>query len=362
MNKRQDCLFPESMDYCYPTTRYQGSKRKLLSQLRLAFSSLKFESALDLFSGSGSVSYLLRTLRKKVIANDYLLFNANTAKVFLSLITPSELEKCKTILGALLNQRPTRELSLVRDNYSNIFFTDEENKQIDWFCANLEEVALELRAALVYCVGQALLKKRPYNLFHRANLSMRLASVSRSFGNKKTWETSIEAHGLLALNELTHMHLHELPKGKSTHENTADLRKFSKAIDLIYLDPPYIPIKGSTIDYCDFYCFLDGLLDYSLFGGCDKQLTHRPLLKKESAWASPQRALDELSMICKNWPEAHLVFSYRGDSALPIESLVEVIGSQNRKVLVETLTPYKYALAHSRTSAEILLTSTPTLT
>ena len=32
-------------------------------------------------------------------------------------------------------------------------------------------------------VGRALLMKRPYNLFHRANLSMHLQDVKRSFGN-----------------------------------------------------------------------------------------------------------------------------------------------------------------------------------
>jgi len=35
--------------------------------------------------------------------------------------------------------------------------------------------------------------------------------------------------------------------------------------DLIYLDPPYLNSKGVGVDYSDFYNFLEGLCDYSLF-------------------------------------------------------------------------------------------------
>ena len=42
----------------FPQTRYQGSKYKLLPFLYEHISKLQFNSALDLFSGTSSVSYL----------------------------------------------------------------------------------------------------------------------------------------------------------------------------------------------------------------------------------------------------------------------------------------------------------------
>ena len=34
-------------------------------------------------------------------------------------------------------------------------------------------------------------------------------------------------------------------------------------VDLVYIDPPYIPQKGSLTYYRDFYHFLEGITDYN---------------------------------------------------------------------------------------------------
>ena len=44
----------------FPQTRYLGSKRKLLTLLSQVFKNLEFETALDPFSGTASVAYLLK--------------------------------------------------------------------------------------------------------------------------------------------------------------------------------------------------------------------------------------------------------------------------------------------------------------
>jgi adenine-specific DNA-methyltransferase len=59
----------------FPTTRYRGSKRKILPWICDNLSCLEYESVLDLFGGTGSVSYLFKRMGKKVIYNDHLHFN-----------------------------------------------------------------------------------------------------------------------------------------------------------------------------------------------------------------------------------------------------------------------------------------------
>ena len=59
----------------FPTTRYQGSKRKLLGWIAETIKDLSFESALDAFGGTGSVAYLLKTQGKQVTYNDTLQAN-----------------------------------------------------------------------------------------------------------------------------------------------------------------------------------------------------------------------------------------------------------------------------------------------
>ena len=48
----------------FPSTRYQGSKRKITPWLWDCFRELDFSSALDVFGGTGSVSFLLKKMGK----------------------------------------------------------------------------------------------------------------------------------------------------------------------------------------------------------------------------------------------------------------------------------------------------------
>jgi adenine-specific DNA-methyltransferase len=178
----------------FPSTRYQGSKRKLLPFLHEACKAYSFSSVIDLYSGTSSVGLMFRRMGKIVSANDYLLYNWTTGKVLLGadndwldqLNFPALVEK-------VFSLRADRG-SLVSENFEGIYFPSAENEQIDQFCSNLKEFSKREADLLIYLMGQAMLMKRPYNLFHRANLEMRTKDVPRSFGNAKTWETSFQKH------------------------------------------------------------------------------------------------------------------------------------------------------------------------
>ena len=59
----------------FPTTRYRGSKRKILPWISDSLAGLEYDSVLDLFGGTGSVSYMFKRMGKQVIYNDHLWFN-----------------------------------------------------------------------------------------------------------------------------------------------------------------------------------------------------------------------------------------------------------------------------------------------
>ena len=60
----------------FPRLRYMGSKYRLIPHLARAFTELGGTTALDAFSGSGVVSYLLKACGYQVTANDFLAFPA----------------------------------------------------------------------------------------------------------------------------------------------------------------------------------------------------------------------------------------------------------------------------------------------
>ena len=356
----QTDLFAAACSIQFPSTRYQGSKRKLVEPLKDALAPLPAGRALDLYSGTGTVSLLLRSLGHCVTANDYLAFNALTARIWLQhLPMVLEAETVAADLKRLIEDAPVGLPMLVRDNYEGVFFTDVENEQIDRFCQNVVSLPLPIRDVYTYAVGQALLMKRPYNLFHRANLHMRLKDVPRSFGNAVTWEKSIKSHAVKIVGQLNNIRpsADGLAHTASNRSSLA-LDEFGD-FDLVYLDPPYLNRLGQSTDYDKFYHFLDGLSDYSRFGEAPSAKRHLPSSAKPSAWATTDAALKELKDVSDRWPQATLALSYRSDGLPTLEAIEQVFRAANRSVTLVPLSDYKYALAHSDRTVEILALAGP---
>jgi len=345
----------------FPSTRYQGSKRKILPELAAAFEQLQFRTALDLYSGTGIVALLLRYLGVRVDTNDYQRFNQLTADLFLHL-TNVEISNIpyKDEMKDLLLLEPLSAGRTVLHSYKDIYFTDAENSEIDRFAQNVVSIPHLRRLLYTYAVGQALTKKRPYNLFHRANISMRQRDVKRSFGNAVTWETSILDHAVKAINELRQFPFAgSASLGNAFCENTTDLSRLPNNYDLIYLDPPYLNSKGVGVDYSDFYNFLEGLCDYSLFDKGDNNYPHRPISKKKSNWLQKDSALVELSAVVEKWSSSIIFLSYRSDGLPTLDQATEVLSSCGRRVEVHSCGEYKYALSRTNTNEEIFLISFP---
>jgi len=347
----------------FPSTRYQGSKRKIIKLLADIFENLQFESALDLYSGSGMVTLLLRHMEKTVSANDYLKFNCMTARMFLNLqVEDFDEEEFVRNLDYLLNRGDVSRW-LVTESYDGVFFLKSENQQIDRFCQLLRDFELrEIKKDILrYCVGQALLMKRPYGLFHRANLQMRTKDVARSFGNAKTWETRIEVHALKIFRELAKF---PFPNDTRTNhgaynQNTMNLTELPKNVDLIYLDPPYLNSRGVGVKYSDFYHFLDGLCDYDKFDSRNTSVAHMPIVSENSAWTTRAGAVDEIARILERWKDSTLVVSYRNDGVPSANEMLELFSAGGRKVELRTEVSYKYAMSHSGSSKEQIIISTP---
>jgi adenine-specific DNA-methyltransferase len=336
----------------FPATRFQGSKRKLLKHLGRVFETLPFDSALDLYAGTGSVSYLLKAMGKQVTANDYLAVSTIWAE---ALVVNNSCVLSPHRLVELSRPRSGRTYSrTIAEHYDGLFFLSSED---EWLDVTLQNIDAELegteRSLALFAVTQAALVKRPYNLFHRANLYMRTADVKRSFGNQTSWNRSFDEWSQRLLAEAN---LAVFDSGRSHVALNEDATSVTGRFDLVYLDPPYLNQRGVGVDYNDFYHFLEGMVRYPEWHhNIDSRRRHKPFAPRRSKWSNEACALDQFASVLRNHPTSIFVISYRDDGKPSIGELRRLLSDTGREVVTSHGTAYQYALSPNRSVKEELL-------
>ncbi|MDF2673582.1 MAG: hypothetical protein K0R09_1847, partial [Clostridiales bacterium] len=247
-------------EYKFPSTRYQGSKLKIVDWIWENIKDIEFNSVIDLFGGTGCVAYMFKKHGKSVIYNDILKFNNIIGKAVIEnnneILSDEEVEY-------ILTKHSYSYPTFIQDNFSDIFYLQGENEWLDYVSYNIRHLDNEYKRSVAYFgLFQACIIKRPYNLFHRANLYVRTSDVKRGFGNKTTWDTSFEKHFRTFINEANQAIFNNMHKCLSLNYDALDFPVEEYNADLVYIDTPYINSKGVGTDYLDFYHFLEGLVRY----------------------------------------------------------------------------------------------------
>ncbi|MCB9640777.1 MAG: DNA adenine methylase [Myxococcales bacterium] len=340
----------------FPSTRYQGSKSKLIPWLWSILSRYPFETALDAFGGTAVVSYLLKQQGKQVTYNDILPFNVQFGRALIQnddiLLDPEDIEH-------LCNEQPQTEyLSIVQKHFQDIYFTEEENAWLDRAMLHLEQIQSPTKRALgFFTVAQACLAKRPFNLFHRKNLYLRFAEVDRSFGNKASWDRPFEEWIPRIAQEANQA----IFRGQRPCIATSyDAAQVPGEFDLIYADPPYISEKGQAVHYADFYHFLTGLCLYREWPEqIDYKAKHRRLKRSPSPWSEKAHITQAFDDFFAAYPHAILAVSYRSDGIPSAEDLHTLLKRHRPRVEVHLYGDYQYALSKNKRSQELLFLGLP---
>lgn len=334
-----------------PTTRYRGSKRRILPWIFENTNTIKFDTVLDGFGGTGSVSYLFKMMGKEVTYNDILESNY---QVGISLIENNKFILTDDDLKFLLHKNGFVYPSLIQNVFEDIYYLNEENEWLDVIIHNIKMFSelysgevLRKKQALAYnALFQACLCKRPFNLFHRRNLYIRTANVKRTFCNKTTWEKPFDEFFIKFSRELSTKVFSNKKHNKAICENILEIKETN--YDLLYLDPPYIPDKSkrSMLDYHDYYHFLEGITNYSRWEyQIDLAKKNKPLLKKQPAWTknTTEKSLDS---IFKKFSDSMIVMSY-GEPGYPsIETITELL-SQYKSTIEVKKKQFNYSLNRS---------------
>ena len=335
-----------------PTTRYQGSKLKLLSWIWQNISHLEFNSVLEAFGGTGCVSYMMKARGKEVTFNDYLRFNQIMAQ---ALIENNDVRlESEDIEFILRKDKAVKYDNLIERTFEEIFFTGDENALLDVVAQNIPRLEDEYKRALAYyALFQTCIIKRPYNLFHRANLYIRTAEVKRSFGNKVTWDTPFEQHFRTFIAEANEA---VFASNKKCRAVCADALDVEGHYDLVYIDTPYITKSKVGVNYLDFYHFLEGMTDYPKWEQrIDYSKKHRPLKGARSAWSDPKKTFEAFEKLFAKYKNSTLVISYRSDGIPSENELVQLLKAYKADVQQVQYGQYKYVLSTNTESKEILL-------
>lgn len=347
----------------FPTTRYQGSKRKILPWIFEVLKDIEFDTVLDGCGGSGSVSYLFKKMGKAVTYNDNLKFNHIIGKALIQNQRVKFLDE--DIDNLLAFDLPAPDM--ISRIFHDIYFLEAENSWLDnmgYGILNMNHytgATLEYKKALAYyALFQACLTKRPFNLFHRNNLHIRTADVERNFGNKHTWEKDFAQTFRAFLKEANDKIFDSRRPCRSINESVFDIEDTD--YDLVYLDPPYIKGEGSneTSNYLKCYHFLEGLVNYDQWENRIDFNSPTLRLSDEQPDTNFTKAniYNSFDRLIEKYSASTIVISYKNGGTPSIDYIVNVMKRFKERVYTRSQ-KYVYALnkqnGNSSQNREVLI-------
>lgn len=330
-----------------PVTRYYGSKRRVVDKIwdSLEEHHIEFDTMLDLFGGTGIVSYYMSRKGKAVVYNDILSFNCEIAKALL-LSSKGVFTEADALM--LLRRDPDRIYrTIIEDSFDDIYYPREENRIIDTVIQNIAFLDDEKKASAYYVLFQSCMIKRPFNIFHRKNLNLRTGFTVANFGNKATWEQSFESLFLKFARELNDFQFEALPQVEVTNFSALNCNRDA---DLVYIDTPYFSEKNSTsITYHNRYHFLEGLMHYE---DIPRQINAEKVNREIKLGENPEferrnKYLEDLSALLVRHQRSVIALSYTSAGYPSVETLCDVLRQFKENVTVCYLGNHPFALNRS---------------
>jgi adenine-specific DNA methylase len=336
-------------EWKFPSTRYQGSKRKLIPWIYENVKNIQFESVVDLFGGSGIVCYLFKKMEKRVTYNDYLKFNSLIGK---AIIENSSVRLSDEDIGFILGNGEAGHGRFIYNTFKGIYFTDDENSWLDLvnhnivnLCKKYSGQILEYKRAIAYyALFQSCMVKRPFNLFHRNNLSIRTADVERRFGNKTTWDKPFEIFFRKFANEANSLVFSNGKRNRAKNEDAFQINEVD--YDLVYIDPPYFSKDRSPVecDYSRMYHFLEGIANYDTWNDLiDYKSLNLHFKENGYRWPEKNKVLDKFEQLFSMLSKSIIILSYKSPGIPKEEELTSIMRKYKQNVQVYRL-PYRYAL------------------
>jgi DNA adenine methylase len=315
----------------YPSTRYMGSKSKMLAEIWGVASQFNFDHAVDLFAGSGVVGYMFKAQGKAVISNDYMSFS----NVFAQAMLENNSETLSTNEAHELLLPHAKSDNFVEKTFAGLYFTDDENRLIDTLRMNIANLSSPyVRAIAMSALIRACFKKRPRGIFTYVG--------HRYDDGRKDLAMSLEAQFLEAVGAINGA---VFSNGKNHKANHGDAMNADVGeAGLVYIDPPYYsPLSDN--EYVRRYHFVEGLARN--WEGVEIQ--QHTLTKKFKSYPTPfssrKGAAEAFDLLFKRHRGSVILVSYSSNSLPTLDEMVTLLSKHKSHVEVLPV-DYKYSFGN----------------
>lgn len=314
----------------FPQLRYMGSKHRLLPWIHGVLSRLHFDTALDAFSGSGCVGYLLKAMGKQVTSNDFLEFSYLAAEgTVANSAVRLTADDC-----ALLTKSNSRRKHFIERTFSGVFFEPSDLQFLDSFWANLPQLETpEHRALALTAMVRACVKKQPRGVFTVAGDSRRYDDGRRDLrlSLRELFLESVVAYNLVIFDN-----------GRRSSATRSDVFGLPGRTDLVYLDPPYVP-RADDNCYIKRYHFLEGLVSY--WEREDTRIlpetSSRKIAKRFTPFSYRRTSIDAFERLFRQFAESTIVLSYSSNGYPDLETLKSLLRRYKPQITVHER-PHRY--------------------
>jgi DNA adenine methylase/adenine-specific DNA-methyltransferase len=325
----------------FPRLRYMGSKYRLIPHLAEAFTELGGRTALDAFSGSGVVSYLLKTLGYQVTANDFLTFPAVIARATVvnqdQTLTAEDIEQ---ICGP-----PADDRDFIQRTFQGRYFTGQDREFLDSAWSHIDRMTGHRQDLAIAALILAAARRQPRGVFTFTGL--------RYDDGRRDLRLSLRGHfreRAAGYNRVV------FDSGQPCTALSGDVFALRpQPYDVVYLDPPYAPPRDDNC-YIKRYHFLEGLSVYWRGLTIMENTRTRKLPKRYTPFSYKHTITDALRLTFKQFRDSAIVLSY-SSNAVPdagtIEALLrEVKGNVEVRLIDHTYTFGTHPAAERRAASE----------
>lgn len=320
-----------------PPLRLMGSKHRLLPWIREVLSGLDFDTALDAFTGSSAVAYLLKRMGKRVTASDFLGFPVTIAT---ALIENPDRKLGGAALERLLARDPRRDRFIER-TFRGIFYTPEDLRFLDRVSWNARALPRGPRALALAALIRSCAKRQPRGVFTVAG------DPERYKDGRRDLRLSLRDH---FLEQVEVYNAAVFDNGRDNRALRSDVFELDPSgHDLVYLDPPYVP-RADDNCYVKRYHFLEGLSCYWEGVEIVESSRVKKLRKPYTPFSYRRDAVPAFERLFAHFAASTLVLSYSSNGYPDLDTLVRLMRARKRRVDVFER-PHRYHFGtHARVS------------